>query len=227
MGQPSDGRPPLSSGRCSSSSAPGRTTTTSATRSWYRAAGLSSGAAGIVHGRSRHESICSTSSHKGGMYRVLLATDEFVGRLWQVNDGIASLAEAVVVGTQWAGAPLRLGRQPRQQLRGRLFDQATTVLVIGDDRLTWHSVNVESAGGDMAREDMPLHGRNIQLGFVRHLRGRITIDDSMPISLRCVVIVDVPARTTLVLSMPEITAKPIAAAAPGSGSGTLTSGAAL
>ena len=85
----------------------------------------------------RHETIRSTFPHDGAVYRVLPASDALVDRVWCVDDGVTSVAEAVVEGTRWAGAPLHLDRQlPLRFWVGRV-DAATTVLVIGGHYLVF------------------------------------------------------------------------------------------
>jgi hypothetical protein len=85
----------------------------------------------------RHETIRSTFPHDGAVYRVLPASDEFVDRLWHVADGVASVAEAVVEGARWAGAPMHLDRQPPLRFWVGRVDAATTVLVIGGHYLVF------------------------------------------------------------------------------------------
>ena len=79
----------------------------------------------------RHETIRATFPHDGEVYRVLPASDELVDGMWWVDDGVASVAEAVAEGTGWAGAPLHLDRQPPLRLWVGRVDVSTAVLVIG------------------------------------------------------------------------------------------------
>ena len=85
----------------------------------------------------RHETIRSTFPPDGASYRVLPAADELVDRVWHVDDGVASVAEAVVEGTRWAGAPMHLDRQPPLRFWVGRVDDATTVLVIGGHYLVF------------------------------------------------------------------------------------------
>ena len=85
----------------------------------------------------RHETTRSIFPHNGAVYRVLPASDELVDGLWCLDDRVTSVADAVAEGTRWAGAPLRLDRQPPLRFWLGRVDAATAVLVVAGHYLVF------------------------------------------------------------------------------------------